>query len=227
MIDEGFVPDLPQSVSDQMKVIESRNQSSPPPDNAVRDLSVREVAHEIPEVDAVFRVEQHRNATVPGIDLHVHHLEPESPPPGAPAARLGVLELARAALAPLGYLRVRRAAHPLPVEPAPLEFGQRTLGPPDLADSRSLARLHDHEVAHGEVLVVRQIVLGLERHAQADLHVGREQLDRDAGPVGQGHPGAGAAVNVLRFVAEQIGEALRVAEELLPGLASPFLEPTG
>jgi VacB/RNase II family 3'-5' exoribonuclease len=39
MIDEGFVPDLPQSVSDQLKVIESRNQSSPPPDNAVRDLS--------------------------------------------------------------------------------------------------------------------------------------------------------------------------------------------
>src|SRR2546430_4158215 len=137
-------------------------------DLAHRDARVElvgEVAHEVPEVYAVLRVEQHGDATVPGIDLHVHYLEPEPPPPGAPAADLGVLELAIAAITPLRHFRIGGATHHLPVEPTPLELGQRALRPPDLADGRALACLHNDEVAHGEVLVVRQMVLGLERHA--------------------------------------------------------------
>src|SRR6266498_2348655 len=79
---------------------------------------VREVADEVAEVHPLLGAEEDGDPTMTRVDLDVHDLELEPAAPGAPAAGLGVLELARAAIVPLRRLGVRGPSQHRAIEPA-------------------------------------------------------------------------------------------------------------
>src|SRR5215470_3482086 len=131
---------------------------------------VGEVADEIAEVHALLRAEEHGDAAMTRIDLHVHDLEPEPAPPRAAPAALGMAQLALAPVVPFRDLGLGRPSNCLAIEPATLELREEPLGPAHLAHRRPLARLDDDEVADVQIFHVRLVVLGLQglAHAQAD-----------------------------------------------------------
>src|SRR5262252_9307394 len=122
---------------------------------------VGEVADEIAEVHALLRAEEHGDAAMTRIDLHVHDLEPEPAPPRAAPAALGMAQLALAPVVPFRDLGLGRPSDYLAIEPAALELREEPLGPAHLAHRRPLARLDDDEVADVQILHVRLVVLGL------------------------------------------------------------------
>src|SRR5215471_2785408 len=122
---------------------------------------VGEVADEIAEVHALLRAEEHGDAAMTRIDLHVHDLEPEPAPPRAAPAALGMAQLALAPVVPFRDLGLGRPSNYLAIEPATLELREEPLGPAHLAHRRPLARLDDDEVADVQILHVRLVVLGL------------------------------------------------------------------
>src|SRR6266436_316165 len=128
---------------------------------------VREVTDEVAEVHPLLGAEEDGDPAMTRVDLDVHDLELEPAAPRAPAAGLGVLELAIAAIVPLRPLGVRGASQHLAIEPAALEFRQRTLGPPHFAHDGALPRFDDHEVADVQIFHGRLMVLRLQRLAQA------------------------------------------------------------
>src|SRR5215469_16460930 len=134
------------------------------PDLAHLDAGVElvgEVADEIAEVHALLRAEEHGDAAMAWIDLHVHDLEPEPAPPRAAPAALGMAQLALAPVVPFRDLGLGRPSDHLAIEPAALELREEPLGPAHLAHRRPLARLDDDEVADVQILHVRLVVLGL------------------------------------------------------------------
>src|SRR5215471_4437790 len=86
-----------------------------------------EVADEIAEVHALLRAEEHGDAAMARIDLHVHDLEPEPAAARAPPAGLGVAQLALAAVVPLRGLGLGRPSDHLAIEPAALELREGPL----------------------------------------------------------------------------------------------------
>src|SRR5499427_360422 len=91
------------------------------PDLAHLDAGVElvsEVADEIAEVHALLRAEEHGNAAMARIDLHVHDLEPEPAPPCAAPAALGMAQLALAPVVPFRDLGLGRPSDHLAIEPA-------------------------------------------------------------------------------------------------------------
>jgi hypothetical protein len=128
---------------------------------------VGEVPHEIAEVHALLGAEEDGDPSMTRVDLHVDDLELEPAAPRAPAAGLGVPELALAAIAPLRRLRLGGSPLHRAIEPPPLEFRQGTLGPPHLAHHGALPGLDDHEVADVQVFHGRLVVLRLQRLAEA------------------------------------------------------------
>src|SRR5882724_1506613 len=129
---------------------------------------VGEVAHEVAEVHPLLGVERHRDAAARRLDGHVHDLDLE---PSAPRQALAGLRSAYLALAPLppllGFLGRGRPDHAT-IEPVLLELGQRTPGASHLAHGGAPARLHHAEVAHVELEVGEEIVLGHQGLAEPD-----------------------------------------------------------
>src|SRR5262245_62995700 len=131
---------------------------------------VSEVADEIAEVHALLRAEEHGDAAMARIDLHVHDLEPEPASLRAAPVALGMAQLALAPVVPFRDLGLGRPSDHLAIEPAALELREEPLGPAHFAHCRPLPRLDHDEVADVQIIHVRLVVLGLQRlaHAQAD-----------------------------------------------------------
>src|SRR3990172_9247650 len=127
-----------------------------------------QIPDQLPEIHAVFRVEQDGHAPAVGLDVHVHHLQVEALLPGTLLAGHDRAPLALASLPPVVGLGGRRLPDHLPEQAVTLGLGERALGAPDLAHGGAGGRLDDAEVPHVEVELLHQVLLGLERLAEPD-----------------------------------------------------------